>query len=355
MLRVSRGVIGRALLVGAAFVLSAAWLIAYDAGGETDFNIFYQAALHWRDPYAPEALAGLPGWMQNGRSPFVYPPTFLLLVKPFTLLPYEVAYIAWSAGSLSLFLLAASFLSQRAAWILLASPFAVLLAIGFGAPVTYQPILFGLMTGQTAFFTGAGLIFAGLALEKHPRLAGVLLALVVCLKPTAALVAPVLLLGNPRGLVAAILAGSAAVLVSFVLGPALWLDWLQALRGFPGGVVQLQPAKAVPHAAWQVALVLLGVLLAWRERNLTGLLVGTVLCAPYLMPYDLSALAALGLSKSMTPRNWPLIALGAALAAGVVFNSAILAAGVITVAALTLTAPRRTPSSTWMLRSHLRS
>ncbi|HEY0650786.1 MAG TPA: glycosyltransferase family 87 protein [Phenylobacterium sp.] len=329
-----RHMLERVLLVAVAAGLSVAWLLTYDASpsGEADFNVFYQAALHWREPYAPESTVGLPAWMQNGRSPFAYPPTFLLLALPFTLLPYFTAYVVWAVGSFALFVLAASFLNLRAAWLLALSPFALLLAIGFGAPVTYQPLLYGLMTGQTAFWTGAGLIGAGLLLEKRPAWAGALLAIVACLKPTAALVAPLILWGRWRGLTAAVLTGLGLVLASLALGPHLWLEWIAAARAFKGGVLQLQPAAVFDHVLWQVALVALGGWFAWRERNLAGLLVGGVLCAPYLMPYDLAALTALGVSRiGRQPQHWALAAFGAALVVGLVGNAVSVLIGCVAV------------------------
>lgn len=329
-----RQTLERALLVAVTAGLSTAWLLSYDASpaGEADFNVFYQAALHWREPYAPESTAGLPAWMQNGRSPFAYPPTFLLLALPFTLLPYFTAYLVWTVGSFALFVLAASFLNLRAAWLLALSPFAVLLAIGFGAPVVYQPLLYGLMTGQTAFWTGAGLIGAGLLLDKRPAWAGVLLAIVACLKPTAALVAPLILWGRWRGVAAAVLTGLGLVLASLPLGPHLWLEWLDAARAFKGGVLQLQPGGVFDHILWQVLLVGLGGWFAWRERNLAGLLVGGVLCAPYLMPYDLAALAALGVSRiGRPPAQWALAAFGVVLILGLVGDSVSVLVGSVAV------------------------
>jgi hypothetical protein len=330
----------RILLVLAAAGAASAWLFTYPTmDGTADFNVFYQAAKHWRTAY--DASGGLPEYMRNGRSPFAYPPTFLFLAWPFAQFDFVPAYIAWSAGSFALFVLAASFLHLRAAWLLVVTPFLVLLSFGFGVPVVYQPILYGVMTGQTAFWTGAGLIAGGLLLDKRPAWAGVILALVACIKPTAALAAPFVLIGRWRGFFAAGLTGVGVALASLAFGPDRWVEWVSAVGKFGGGKLQLQPSVLMPGPLWATLLGALGVVYALRERNVTGLLVGTILMSPYLMPYDLSALCALGAAWVANLLRQPFLALvGVALLAGLVAAPLPLLVALIVIVGSTLLRPQ---------------
>lgn len=325
-------VVERVALVLLGMAFAAAW-VSFRInlnGGLADYRVFEIAAEHWREPY--DQAMYLQSGMFNGKTAdagqvlFAYPPTFLLFAKPFSLLPYAPGLIAWATLGYGAFLLVAGFIHLRASWLLIAAPVAVIFFVGFGGPPIHHPILDSVQVGQTSLWTGAGMIAAGLLLDKRPAWAGVLLAIVACIKPTAALVAPFVLWGRGRGVVAAALTGLGLVALTLPLGPQLWLEWLATTRTFAGGTYQLQPAAAVDHIAWQAAMVALGAWFALRNRDLPGLIVGGILCTPYLMPYDLAALTALGAAwVAELSRDWRLAAIGAVLLLGLVVNAAVLA------------------------------
>jgi hypothetical protein len=342
----------RLLLVATGVALVAAWT-AFRLqlnGAMTDYRVFDLAGDHWRAPY-DQSIYFQPGAFGGKTADavpamFAYPPTFLLLAKPFSLLPYGTALLAWVSISYGAFLLAASYLHRRAAWLLVVVPFAFVLAVGLGAQLPHQPVLHAFNTAQTSLWVGAGLIGAGLLLDRRPLLAGALLAAVACLKPTAVLAAPFVLWGRWRAMFAAIAFGLGGVALTLPLGPHLWLDWLQAGRAFEGGSYQLQPQKLFDHPAWTLAMVLTGAAFAWRDRGVAGLLLGAILCTPYMMPYDLAALCALGGAWLAGWRsNWPLALIGAALSLGLAMNTAALTAvSLLAILALTLRSPTKTPS-----------
>lgn len=341
----------RLLLVSTGMALAAAWVVfRIDLNGPAaDYKVFEIAAQHWRAPYdravylAPGMFAGQTA--AGGQVLFAYPPTFLLLAKPFSLLPFAWGMTAWTAISYGLFLLAASFLHLRAAWLLILAPVAMVFFVGFGGPPLHHPILEGVGAGQTSHWTGAGLIAAGLLLDRRPALAGALLAFVACIKPTAVLVAPFVLWGRWRAMAAAVLTGVGLVAATLPLaGAGLWLEWLDAGRAFAGGTYQLQPAALVDHPAFAILLFVAGAWFALRDRQLPGLLVGGILCTPYMMPYDLAALTALGAAWMAGGRkNWQLALVGMVLLLGLVGDAAALLA-VCVVVVLVHTA-RAWPSS----------
>ena len=99
-----------------------------------------------------------------------YPPPYLLLIKPFTLLPYGAAFILWVILTGTLYLWA----SRQAK-----------------LPATANPAAaFNGMIGQNGFLTGA-IMFAGLhELAARPWRGGAILGLLI-VKPHLALVLPV--------------------------------------------------------------------------------------------------------------------------------------------------------------------
>jgi hypothetical protein len=317
----SKHTLERIALVAVGVSLAAAWLwfrMEPPAGRETDFSVFRIAAEHLTAPYDIASYRELHP-KAPGTTLFAYPPTFLLLAYPFSLLPYAVGLFLWVGLSYGLFLLSASYLHLRAAWLLVIAPFGMILGVGFGLPFLHEPILNGISTGQTAHWTAAGLIAAGLLLDRRPALAGALLAVVACIKPTAALIAPFVLLGRWRALWSSILVGVGLIVATLPLGPHLWLEWYSATTAFSGGSYQMQPAALFHNLAWQVALIAIGIVFAVTNRQLPALLVGAILCTPYLMPYDLAALCALGTMWIAQARsNWLLAAAGSALLLGLV-------------------------------------
>jgi hypothetical protein len=163
--------------------------------------------------------------------------------------------------------------------------------------------------GQTGLLI-ATLVIAGFQrLDQRPRLAGTLLALAACIKPQALLLAPVVLWGRWDVVRAAFVAAAAVVLVSFLFGPGLWREWARSVPRFAALVgptfAKVSPPYLLSGLWWRVLLASLGLAFAWRQRDLCGLLVGGLLCSPYVQFYDLVGLSFLGATLARDARRAP--------------------------------------------------
>lgn len=240
-------------------------------------------------------------------APWMYPPTFILVVAPLAWMPYLLAYLSWIAITAVPYLAAMrGILRDHAAW-----PFALAL------PTTYG----NLMYGQTGFLS-AGLIGCGLLLlRQRPWLAGALIGL-ASVKPHLGLLVPLALLagGHWRCFAGASLAVAGLSLLSvLVYGIEPWYATLGSvafyLEGFELGGYNLYAMTSVlstvrlpggsAQAMWaaqNAALAAMAAVVAvvwWhgRRRPDTHGLQAAVLCfaAPLAIPmvyvYDLAILA----------------------------------------------------------------
>jgi hypothetical protein len=240
--------------------------------------------------------------------PWAYPPSALLLLTAFGLLPFALANVVWT--------LTGAGLNAWAGLRFLTSQRVVGLLLVFALP----PSVLVLLTGQSTFLI-AGL--AGLAvtvLPTRPILAGVLLGLGAAIKPSALVLIPVALVacGAYRSLAGAIVAGLLTALASSALfGWARWIEWLEALPRFQRLVQDdpsllrgaITPTALAVNAGVSGPLLLLcsglfalgGAVIAWRgfsrradadpARRLSALLGGGMLATPYAMHYDAALLA----------------------------------------------------------------
>ncbi len=293
-----------ALIVWTGF---AAWHMHVKAA---DFYVFWAAARHWQAPYDPAVISRLQASLHiTGAWPFVYPPTFLLAAWPFGRLPLEIAYPLWTGVTSALFFLAASFM-VKPGWTTLAL---------FVIP----PVVLAIAPGQTSLLVGAAMIGGFVALEKRPRLAGLLFAVAACIKPQAMILAPVVLWGHWRVVRWAAIAGLSLVVASFVFGPGLWPQWFSAISDFRSVVAateRVNPSALIAGPVWSAALALLGLYIAWTSRNLAGLVAGALCLTPYAHEYDLAPLAPVAIMWLIERKQvgWGHAALGAALLAGLV-------------------------------------
>lgn len=312
-----------ALALG-AFVVAFALSSLRIGHGAPDFYVFWTAARHWQAPYDPTIIAHLEAQIRlSGVWPFAYPPTFLLLVWPFTLAPLTLAYPIWTGLEAALFFFAAAHL-VRPAWA--------------GAFLAATPVVFfaaGL--GQTSLIVGAAMIGAWQAREARPLVAGVLLGVAACVKPQAVVLAPVVFWGRWRLLGA--MAGAAAALAaaSLVFGWERWREWPQALAAFRALVPEtdrINPSAVLPGVGWTLLMGALGLYLALACRDLVGLVGGALCLTPYAHAYDLAPLAPLALVWLIEwkSRGWPHALLGGALLAGFVSTSAATLAFLVAVA-----------------------
>lgn len=229
--------------------------------------------------------------------PFVYPPSALLFLKPFGLLPFEVAYALFTAASAALFVWAARRIGARSMVLLL----------------TAAPLILVALVGQMTFLIG-GLVMAGLSFRRRPWLAGALFAVAGMIKPQMLVLLP-LALAVGRDWRTFLATGIAALLIglaSLATG-ASWIDWFEALPRFADLIARDQslldttmtPFVWLGPASYllTIPVALAGVWLAFRCEGLAeralALLGGALLVSPYAMNYEIALLvpAVLALKK----------------------------------------------------------
>jgi alpha-1,2-mannosyltransferase len=158
--------------------------------------------------------------------PFVYPPSYLLVVLPFGLLPFRLSWFVFATATAGLLAAALWFGAERRDQRLL-----VLCGALLGPPAAMN-----FAGGENASLTAA-LIVAGFRLlhNDRPAWGGLLLGLLT-LKPQFAIVAPVALVAARqwRALVWSAIGALGLVAASAaVFGVAVWRDWLHlALGGY---------------------------------------------------------------------------------------------------------------------------
>jgi arabinofuranan 3-O-arabinosyltransferase len=286
-----------AAIYAALFVLfyrGGTWLV--DRGGApipNDFTVFLS-----------EARQALAGNLVSG-----YPPLFYLMLVPFTLMPYLIAFIAFQSTTLLVFAGVVYLIVRQPAAI------ALLLASPFGA--------LDIRWGQTGFIRAALLGAALIALDRRPVLAGVFFG---CLtyKPQFGILIPIALIAARQWRTLASATITAIVLASVSLaafGIGAWLAlpgtlffWADAVlhHGAVNGV-------AIPWAALQtvygivrtcygttaVAWLIQGcvsagtaalVWLVWRSSaryvlKAALLSAATLIATPYAWGYDLTVIA----------------------------------------------------------------
>lgn len=238
-------------------------------------------------------------------QPFLwhYPPTYLLAVTPFALLPYLPAYLAFMLVTLACYIAFVRSFDDRRIVLLLA----LVLPAGF----------LNAYHGQNAFLTTALLGFGLLLVEKRPVLAGICIGL-LAIKPHIAILVPFAFAagGYWRAFFAAALTASLFCLAAtFAFGfdfwetflanfhvvsrilEVGWLPWVKMptvyaftrLLGLPNALaLGLQFAGA--------AAALLVVVRAWHrpgplDLKASLLILATLFVSPYFFDYDLVLLA----------------------------------------------------------------
>jgi hypothetical protein len=244
-----------------------------------------------------EAVPFLP----NIWFPWHYPPTFLLVVEPFGLLPYPAAFALFVLGTAALWAaLVRRILPDKRAWIVAAA-----------APAG----LISLIDGQNALLTGALAGFALLWLDRRPFAAGILVGL-LAVKPHLAVLFPLALFAEGRWRSIAAAAATVAALCLASLAAFGWGSWVAFLHHLPL-TLAMGERGAVPWGTmpspdvfllsfgmprivaslFQAAVALGaagGVWRVWRdprapfEAKAATLVAGSLLVSPYLFYYDLT-------------------------------------------------------------------
>jgi alpha-1,2-mannosyltransferase len=239
-----------------------------------------------------------------GYQPFPYPPMFLAIVLPLSILPYNGALILWTLVGTAAYLTVIwkVALRREVLWAALAFP---------GALVT---ILDGQKELVTVALFGGGLLL----LERRPWVAGALFGL-LCYKPQFGILLPLVFVAvrQWRAAAGATLAVAAfAGLSAALFGVETWRAFLVAIPlatrsvlvhgdiGFGKiqsvfGAARLWGASVAMSYAIQAVVSLLAagaVLWIWLKPagfavKAAALAAGTLLVTPYLVDYDLALLA----------------------------------------------------------------
>jgi len=240
-------------------------------------------------------------WLYIGTlRPFVYPPTVLLVLAPFGLLPYWFSYAAFVLSTGALYLVAT--IRLGADWRVLLLP----------------PIVFVAIAGQVTFLVG-GLVILAASFRSRPILAGFLYGIAGVIKPQILVLLPVALIteGSWSTIFSTGAAAGILALASLATG-ADWMAWLHALLPFQKLVLGNQSLVAdaiTPYIAWgRLGALIAGcfavgiVWLAFRTGDLSVRIIalcgGALLLSPYAMNYELALLAP-AVVVSRSPLRWP--------------------------------------------------
>ena len=311
-----------AALIAAAFVgviATACWInfvqpkpldfISFWAAGQMALEGRAEAVYDIAAHRSAEATAAPVG----GLVPFPYPPPFLLMVMPFGLMPYGVAFAAWILAGGLLYALAARAHMRPA------------------VALAYPPVLSNGLVGQNGFLTSAIFLFGSRWLDARPALAGAVLGLLV-IKPQLGLLLPVALVAGRHWRSIAAAAGSSAALLAAALlafGPGAYEGFVRMLPIYaefmgsgrwpwnelasPFGFLRYLGVPAAPALAVHSAIAAAAIAIVWRAWRLRWsnrvpvLAAATVLVPPYLFSYD-ALLLVLPLAALLADRRrWWLV------------------------------------------------
>jgi alpha-1,2-mannosyltransferase len=234
-----------------------------------------------------------------------YPPTFLLMVLPFSLLPYDISLLAWGLVTLAVYLvvLRAIVTRSEALWLGLAFP----------------AVAISVIPGQNGLLTMA-LLAGGLSLlPTRPVLAGIMFGFLTY-KPQFGILIPVVLIatGNWRAFSSAAAAAIALVILTALLfGVDTWMAFLYSapaiserllVRGETGfGKIQsifgsarlLNASIATSFMLQAIFSFVVAAVVVWIWRRpvslaakWAALVTATLMVTPYAMSYDFVLMAA---------------------------------------------------------------
>jgi len=240
--------------------------------------------------------------------PWLYPPTFLLFVTPFALLPFLLSYTLFIGGSILLYTKGALATSGLARWT--ASPRVSTLLLTT-SPCVFVTAVFG----QNSLLTAALAVYAVHWIDRKPTLAGICIGLLV-IKPQMAILFPFVLAAIRAWRVMAVAASTAIVfavlsvaicgvhtiklfMLSADLARSLILEhgqlfWLASPTPFAAlrlGDVPLAGAYFIHGVIAAVAIA--SACQIWRSTRDTGartaiLALATVIANPYVWHYELA-------------------------------------------------------------------
>lgn len=293
---------GQVALLSIIFA-NGTWLnAASGAARQIDFVVFWSAgylALHGNAAAAYDwATVGAFQYQVVGNTfqayPWVYPPTFLLAVAPFALIPFIPACLTWLALTLSAYLAALYAIVPRRLTPLLA--------------LASPPVLWNAVPAQNGFLTAALLAGSLVFLESRPVLAGVFLGL-LAYKPQFGLLFPLVFLVTGRWRVVGVaaltvLAAAGASYLAFGAGA-----WENFLSSGPATTDAVFSGALVPWSKLQSVYSLVrwlggGVGVASAAHIAVALTTALIVCAIWLRPlaYPIKAAALSAGTLIITPR-----------------------------------------------------
>ncbi|EHP40641.1 hypothetical protein OR16_24285 [Cupriavidus basilensis OR16] len=302
---------GHASLFGGDFV--AFWSAAQLAMNGNPTGAYDDATLRLVEIAAMPALASA-----GGTLPWLYPPSFLLLVSPLALLSFGAAYGAFLGTTGALYLWAGSRIaSWRGAWL---------------PGMAFPGIAVVCATGQNALLT-AGLAALSLTMvRRHPVAAGLVMG-ILTIKPHLALLFPLALVcARAWKALAAMMVSSVTLLALSVLvfGTEYLFSFLGnadmarlAVEGGEAKLVRMLTAFALVRLlggnlalSYGVHAIVAGiaagvVIYAWCRPasfplRASALMAATLMLSPYLYDYDLAFLGfvILWLAGYAIERGW---------------------------------------------------
>jgi len=248
--------------------------------------------------------AAVMGGKDFGVLVFSYPPTYLLIVLPLSLLPFVASWVVFETATLTGYLAVLGRIAP--------------IPLGYWLAITFPGVIINFMCGQNGFLTAALIGGALLLLERSPLLAGFLFGL-MAYKPHLAILIPLALIvaRKWRALIATTVSAILFVGTSLILfGPSTWraffgnLAITQSIVLDQGGLnfTELQSifgavrmwGGSVDVAYMSQAVVAIyaacAVVWVWQSTRpfalkAATLAVGCLMVSPYLLQYDLVLLA----------------------------------------------------------------
>jgi alpha-1,2-mannosyltransferase len=293
--------------------LGTDWMVFHS--GARRFFSGQMAGLYDGDAFTAQLNRTFADWLSAPLPfrPFVYPPSYLLLILPFGALPFLSSYIAFQAVTAVLLGVALWFGADRPGW----------RGLVIGGALLGPAAAINVAVGQNAFLIAALLVAGMRLLPVKPALGGFLLG-VLTVKPQFWLLVPVALLAARewRALGWSVLAGlMLAVASALVLGLGPWREWLNLALGsyatpdakwieygrmwgvsVDACLASIGLPAALANTGQMLAILVAGALTyavfsrdEAADRKLAVLLAATVLAAPHVSLHDLVLLTLAGL------------------------------------------------------------
>jgi hypothetical protein len=196
------------------------WVVAYGSDHfHNDFTFYYAAArigvTHgWQSIYdlnlQQSELDAIGSRIRIAElARYISPPPVAWLALPFTLLPYPVAYVVWSALLLT---------ALVGTWYLAAPGAGRLRLIHLVAALAWLPVIYALQLGQPGLFVALGVAGSYALLRMHRQFLSGLALGVIVLKPQLGFLLPIALLASGRFRA---LAGAAVAIGVLLIGSGL--------------------------------------------------------------------------------------------------------------------------------------